>query len=272
MPPTGDPIPADLANLAPAALRRAFRTGRYRGPTTGLAPGALQCNLVVLPGAAADAFVAYCTANPRPCPLIHAGSPGDPTLDALGADIDVRTDLPAYDLHRPGAPPETVTDIAAHWEPDSVAVLLGCSLTFEEALTAAGVRLRHLERGGDIAAFRTNRATQTTGPFAGDLVVSMRAIAREDIERTCAITAAFPHAHGAPVHVGDPAALGIADIERPDWGEPPGLQTGEVAAFWACGVTSHLAVVNAGLPLAITHSPGSMLITDLPANKPPPGG
>ena len=262
--------PAEFKGLAPAALRAAFRAGGYRGPTTGLAPGYLQCNLVILPAAAAGYFTDYCAANPRPCPLLFAGDPGDPTLHAMGAGIDVRTDLPAYDLHRAGRPSETVPDIADYWRDDSVALLLGCSLTFEEALVAAGVRLRHLERGGDIAAFRTDRTTTPAGPFAGDLVVSMRAIAEADVPRTHSITAAFPYAHGAPLHVGDPAVLGIVDVERPDWGEAPGLQPGETAAFWACGVTSHLALVNAGLPLAITHSPGAMLIADLPANEAPP--
>ncbi len=253
----------------PAAWRAAFRAGTYTGPTTGLAPGHLQCNLVILPANAAEAFTAYCLANPRPCPLIYASAPGEPLLAPLGADIDVRTDLPAYDLHRQNEHTETVTDIVDQWTPDSVAILLGCSLTFEEALVAAGVRLRHLERGGDIAAFRTNRRTEPVAPFSGDLVVSMRAIARDDVDRACDITANFPYAHGAPIHVGDPSALGIPDVEAPDWGEAPGLRADEVAAFWACGVTSHLALLNAGLPLAITHSPGSMLIADLPADQPP---
>lgn len=261
---------ATLAALPPGELRALFRAGGHDGPTTGLAAGALQCNLVIVPATAADAFLAYCAANPAACPLFYAGAAGDPVPHPLGADIDIRTDLPAYDLHRPGRPSETVPDIMAHWRSNSVAILLGCSLTFERALVAAGIRLRHLERGGDIAAFRTDRATTPAGPFAGDLVVSMRAIARADIERTSEITARFPHAHGAPIHVGDPSVLGIADVENPDWGEAPGMQDGEVAAFWACGVTSHLALLNARLPLAITHHPGSMLITDLPADAAPP--
>ncbi len=260
------PLPPDLD--APA-LRAHFRAGGAPTATTGLAPGRLQCNLVILPQAAAEAFAAYCAANPAPCPLLYTGAPGNPMLDALGADIDVRTDLPAYHLHRPGHPPEAVPDIRDRWTADSVALLLGCSLSFEEALVRAGIRLRHLERGGDIAAFRTTTPTTPAGPFAGPLVVSMRAVAAADAARAAAITARFPHAHGAPVHVGDPAALGIANLEHPDWGEPPMLQAGEVPMFWACGVTSHLALLNAALPLAITHAPGSMLITDLPADKPP---
>lgn len=256
-------------DLDPAALRRRFRADGDRGPTTGRAPGYLQCNLVILPHRDAQAFAAYCAANPAPCPLLYTGAPGNPMLDPLGADIDIRTDLPAYHLHRPGQAPEVVPDIRDQWRAESVALVLGCSLSFEAALVAAGIRLRHLERGGDIAAFRTATPTTPAGPFAGPLVVSMRAVAAADADRAAAITARFPHAHGAPLHVGDPGTLGIADVERPDWGEPPQLLPEEIAMFWACGVTSHLALVNAGLPLAITHAPGSMLITDLPADTPP---
>lgn len=250
-------------------LRVLFRAGQYAGATTGLAPGRLQCNLVVLPESDAQGFVTYCQRNPAPCPLIHVGEPGNPLLDKLGADIDVRTDLPAYHVHRDGNTGTAVSNIKQLWRADSVAVLLGCSLSFEEALVAAGIRLRHLERGGDIAAFRTNRQTQAAGAFGGPLVVSMRAIAAADADRTREITARFPHAHGAPLEIASPRDLGIDDVEHPDWGEPQAVQPDEVPMFWACGVTSHTALLNARLPIAITHAPGSMLITDLPADKPP---
>ena len=251
-----------------ADLRARFRAGRYAGPTTGLAPGRLQCNLAILSEADARHFVAYCERNPAPCPLIYVGDVGNPMLDKLGSDIDVRTDLPAYHLHQEGQT-RTVSDVTQFWQPDSVAILLGCSLSFEEALLDSGIRLRHIERGGDIAAFRTNRPTITVGPFSGPLVVSMRAVAAKDADRARRITAKYPHAHGAPLNVDDPRELGVNDIERPDWGEPQNLQADEVAMFWACGVTSHSALLNAQLSLAITHAPGAMLITDLPADRPP---
>lgn len=259
----------DLRGLSPAALRAVFRADRYDGPTTGLAPGKLQCNLVILPEASARTFVIFCERNPGPCPLICVGEAGNPSLDALGQDIDVRTDLPAYHLHREDGAKDHLSEITRLWQADSVAILLGCSLSFEEALIGAGIRLRHLERGGDIAAFRTNRQTRAAGSFGGPLVVSMRAIAAKDADRTRDITAQFPHAHGAPLEVADPSNLGIDDIEHPDWGEPQGIRPDEVPMFWACGVTSHMALLNARLPIAITHAPGSMLITDLPADRPP---
>jgi uncharacterized protein YcsI (UPF0317 family) len=259
----------DLQDLGPAALRAVFRTGRYDGPTTGFAPGKLQCNLVILPEASARSFVTYCERNPAPCPLVSVGETGNPNLEPLGQDIDVRTDLPAYHLHRQDGTRHRLLEITQLWQADTVAILLGCSLSFEKALVRAGIRLRHLERGGDIAAFRTNRETQAAGSFGGPLVVSMRAIAAKDVDRARAITSQFPHAHGAPLDVADPSDLGIDDVEQPDWGEPQDVQPNEVPMFWACGVTSHLALLNAQLPLAITHAPGSMLITDLPADGPP---
>lgn len=251
------------------SLRAHFRAGQYAGPTTGLAPGKLQCNLAILSETDAQHFALYCERNPAPCPLIYVSDAGTPMLDKLGSDIDVRTDLPAYHLHRNGRT-RTVSDIKRFWQPDSVAILLGCSLSFEEALVDSGIRLRHLERGGDIAAFRTNRATNAVGPFGGPLVVSMRAVAAKDADRTRHITEKYPHAHGAPLDVDDPRELGIRDIESPDWGEPQNLQADEVAMFWACGVTSHSALLRARLSMAITHAPGAMLITDLPADQPPP--
>ena len=257
-----------LKSKTAADLRAHFRAGQYAGPTTGLAPGKLQCNLAILCETDARHFVAYCERNPAPCPLIYVGDVGNPMLDKLGGDIDVRTDLPAYHLHRDGHT-HAVPDVTGFWQPDSVAILLGCSLSFEEALVDSGIRLRHLERGGDIAAFRTNRTTDTVGPFGGPLVVSMRAIAAKDADRARRITAKYPHAHGAPLSVDDPSELGINDIESPDWGEPQDLQADEVAMFWACGVTSHSALLNARLSTAITHAPGAMLITDLPAGQPP---
>jgi uncharacterized protein YcsI (UPF0317 family) len=269
MPATRGQAQTQLKGATAAELRAHFRAGRYTGPTTGLAPGMLQCNLVILPEAAAQSFVTFCRRNPAPCPLIYVGESGNPLLDKLGSGIDVRTDLPAYHVHREGSTGDELTSINQLWRHDSVAILLGCSLSFEEALVDAGVRLRHLERGGDIAAFRTNRQTRSADDFGGPLVVSMRAIAAKDAQRAREITARLPHAHGAPLDITGPRDLGIIGIEHPDWGEPQTVQPDEVPMFWTCGVTSHAAILNAGLPIAITHAPGSMLTTNLPADRPP---
>ncbi len=247
----------------PAALRRAVRAGRFRDQTAGQAPGFVQGNLAILPRDYADDFLRFCRLNPKPCPVIGMGDPGDPALPRLGADIDIRTDVPGYCVFRDGELVEEAADIKRHWRGDLVTFVLGCSFSFEAALVEAGLKLRHVERGKNVAMYRTNIANAPAGPFGGTLVVSMRPFTPADAIRAIQITARFPDVHGAPVHFGDPAAIGIPDIARPDWGDAAAIEPGEVPVFWACGVTPQQAIRAARPPLAITHMPGSMLVTDL---------
>lgn len=244
------------------AAQRAIRAGAITGSTAGLAPGCVQGNIVILPAAQAEAFAGFCRANQQACPLLATSRPGDPTLPTLGDDIDVRHDLPGYRVFRNGVLMEDVTDIAALWRDDLVTCVIGCSFTFEAALIAAGIPLRHVSQGRNVAMYRTNRPTVPAGPFGGPLVVSMRPLRAADADRAAAITARFPDMHGAPVHRGNPAALGIADLRRPDYGEAVTVEPGEVPVFWACGVTSQVAAEAARLPFFIAHAPGKMLITD----------
>lgn len=241
--------------------RRLARAG-YRGHTAGMAPGYVQGNLVILPEREAFDFLRFCQRNPKPCPLLAVSEPGDPHLPSLGEDLDLRTDLPRYRVWREGVPVEEPSDIRALWRPDLVAFVVGCSFSFEEALVAAGVPLRHLERGCNVAMYRTSIACVPAGPFQGPMVVSMRPLRPADAIRAILITARFPAVHGAPVHLGDPAAIGIADLDRPDYGDPVPLEPGELPVFWACGVTPQAVLAAARLPFAITHAPGSMLVTD----------
>jgi uncharacterized protein YcsI (UPF0317 family) len=249
-------------------IRSAARHGGFRGRTVGRARGFVQANLVVLPADAATEFVAFCEANPVACPLLAVGAAGDPRLPALGADLDIRTDLPAYLLHRHGVPTE-VPDLIAAWRPDSVAIAIGCWFGAEAALAAHGVRLRHVELGLQGPLFRTTRPARPAGRFAGPIVASMRPFASADVARVTAITARLPRSHGAPLHRGDPALLGIADATRPDWGEVLLPEPGEETLFWACGLTALAALEAAGLPDFATHAPGCMLVTDLPEEIPP---
>jgi uncharacterized protein YcsI (UPF0317 family) len=110
--------------------------------------------------------------------------------------------------------------------------------------------------------YRTNRPCQPAGRFQGPLVVSMRPVPAGLVARAVTITARFAAVHGAPVHIGDPASLGIADLQKPDYGDPVPVQAGEVPVFWACGVTPQAVAQAARLPLMITHEPGHMFITD----------
>jgi uncharacterized protein YcsI (UPF0317 family) len=248
----------------PAALRAAFRAGGRAAPTGALAPGYMQANLAVVPAALADAFEAFLRANPAACPLLARGRPGDPRLPALGAGIDLRHDLPLYRVYRHGRPAGDVADIAALWRDDLVAFAVGCSLSFEADLVAGGVELRCHGPGVTCSAFDSALPAVAAGPFRCNLVVSMRAVRADEVDRAVAITRAHPQAHGAPVHVGEAAAIGV-DLARPiDGIGLTDIRDGEVAVFWACGVTMARALAAAAPALAITHAPGHMLITDLP--------
>ena len=253
----------DLAHATPEEARRRFRAGEWTGPTSGMCLGHLQANLAVLPAEAADEFRRFCEANPRPMPLVDVTVPGDPVPRRAAPGADLRTDLPRYRVYRRGELAGEPTDVRDLWRDDLVAFLLGCSFTAESALLAAGVRLRHLERGQNVPVFVTSIPCAPVGRFHGPLVVSMRPIARERVELARRVTAEQPVAHGAPVHVGDPAAIGIADLVRPEYGDPIEPEDGEVPVFWACGVTPQAVIAAVKPEFAITHAPGHMFITDL---------
>ena len=256
------PTHAELAGADLPTIRDAIRAGHYTRHTAGLAPGRLQVNLAILPAALAGDFRRFCLLNPRPCPLLGVSQPGDPRIPRLGADIDLRTDVPRYCVYRDGALAETPTDLSALWQDDFVVFALGCSFTFERAMLADGLPVAHVARDATVPMYRTGLETTPAGPFGGGMVVSMRPLPEGMVDRAAAISARYPHAHGAPVHAGDPAAIGIRDLARPDWGDAMPVGPGEVPVFWACGVTPQAAILRAAPPVAITHAPGHMLICD----------
>tara|TARA_R110002124_G_scaffold26478_9_gene95197 strand:+ start:2404 stop:3186 length:783 start_codon:yes stop_codon:yes gene_type:complete len=251
-----------ISTLSPDELRRKIRAGEHIGNTSGSAPGFVQCNIVILPASHAPDFLRFCQLNPKPCPLIAVGEAGDPTLPALG-DIDIRTDVPAYRVFRDGDLTEEVSNIRSLWRDDLVTFALGCSFSFEEALLADGLEVRNISQGRNVPMYRTNIDCVDSGPFTGNMVVSMRPYCAADAIRAIEICSHFPDVHGAPIHLGDPQLIGIADLSQPDYGEPVRIEDSELPVFWACGVTPQLALQAARLPLAITHSPGCMLVTDL---------
>ena len=244
-------------------VRFASRSGALDAPTTGLAPGFVQGNLAILPHEYAEDFLRFCQANPKPCPLLGVSEAGDPAIPALAADLDIRTDIPRYRVWRDGAIVDEPRDIKSVWRDDLVSFVLGCSFSFEEALLAAGVPVRHIENGTNVPMYRTNVQTARAGRFHGPLVVSMRPMKPADAIRAVQITTRLPSVHGAPVHLGFPEAIGIKDIAKPDYGDAVPVERGELAVFWACGVTPQAAIAAAKVPFAITHAPGYMLVTDL---------
>lgn len=252
----------DLACLTPQQLRHRFRAGDLNQPTAGLAPGFTQANLVIVPRDLAYDFLVFCQRNPKPCPLLEVFDAGDPEPRAYAPGADIRTDVPRYCVYRDGVLTEEVDDITALWRDDLVSFLLGCSFTFEHPLLAAGIPVRHINLGVNVPMFITNHACQPAGVFHGPMVVSMRPIPHEQVVRTVQITSRFPAVHGAPVHVGDPAVLGIRDLQQPDFGSAVPVTADDVPVFWACGVTPQAVAMQAKPALAITHAPGYMFITD----------
>lgn len=255
-------VRAPAEGASPAALRARFRRGLDARPTAGLAPGFVQANLVILPREAAFDFLLFCQRNPKPCPLlevIEAGS-AEPVRMAPGADL--RTDLPRYRVYRDGRLVSEPTDIAAEWRDGLVSFLIGCSFTFEGALVEAGLPVRHVEQGCNVPMYVTSIPCDPAGGFHGPMVVSMRPIPAAQVVRAVQVTSRFPAVHGAPVHVGDPSAIGIAAIDRPDLGDPVEIRAGEVPVFWACGVTPQAVAMASKPPLLIAHAPGHMFLTD----------
>jgi uncharacterized protein YcsI (UPF0317 family) len=253
----------DLSNATACEVRQRARSGDLTGPTPGLALGYVQANLVVVPKELAFNFLLFCHRNPKPCPLLDVTEPGSPEPKAVAPGADLRTDLPRYRVYRDGKLADEPHHLHDWWRDDLVSFLLGCSFTFENALLKAGIPVRHLEQGCNVPMYRTNRACQKAGPFAGPMVVSMRPLAPSQAIRAVQICSRFPRAHGAPIHLGDPAALGICDISKPDYGEPVPIREDEIPVFWACGVTPQAVAVEAKLPFLITHKPGHMVVTDL---------
>ncbi|PPK65918.1 putative hydro-lyase [Actinokineospora auranticolor] len=243
----------------PRAARAAFRAGTAAS-TSGWADGYAQANLVALPREHAYDMLLFAQRNPKPCPLLEVTDAG--AWHTRTADADLRTDLPRYRVWRGGELVDEPTDVRAHWRPDLVTFLIGCSFSFEAALVEAGIGLRHVEEGVTVPMYRTNRPCAPAGAFSGPLVVTMRPVRADLVAAAVTATARVPQVHGAPVHIGSPESLGVV-LEKPDYGDPVTVRDGEVPVFWACGVTPQAALAASGVPFAITHAPGHMFITDI---------
>lgn len=248
----------------PREIRAAIRSGKLDRTTAGLAPDYVQANLAVLPKEQAYDFLLFCQRNPKACPLLEVTDAGSPEPVHVAPGADLRTDIAKYRIYKYGEVVDEVTDATAYWRDDLVAFLIGCSFTFEQAMVREGVRLWHLEHQKAVAMWRTSIQCQPAGVFHGPMVVSMRPIRPADLARAVTASARFPGAHGAPVHIGDPAAIGISDITKPHYGDAQHMEPGDIPVFWACGVTPQAAALASKPPFMMTHSPGHMFVTDLP--------
>jgi uncharacterized protein YcsI (UPF0317 family) len=254
--PRGDDAETGLA------ARLAIRAGKHRGSTSGLAPGYVQGNLAILPKSIAGDFLRFAQLNPKPCPIIGTSAPGDWRVPELGEDLDIRTDIPRYRVWKNGeivAEPDNIKDV---WRDDLVSFVIGCSFSFEEALMADGIEMRHIALNKTVPMFRTSVETKPAGPFHGPMVMSMRPMTPAHAIRAVQITTRFPSVHGAPVHIGKPEMIGIKDIMKPEWGDGVPIGDDEIPVFWACGVTPQSVIMAAKPEFCITHYPGTMLVTD----------
>ncbi len=257
----------DWSQYGPAQMRRAIRQGKYQGPTAGLCMGFAQCNLIALPKSLAYDFLLFAQRNSRACPVLEVSDAGSRRLEWLAQDLDLARDFPRYRLYENGELTGEYTDAEALWRPDLVSFLIGCSFSFEGALLEAGLPVRHIEQGRNVPMYRTNLPCRPAGVFHGNMVVSRRPMTPAQAMRAANVTAAMPRVHGAPIHWGDPATIGIQEIDRPDYGDAVDQKPGEIPVFWPCGVTPQNVVTQAKPPFAITHSPGHMLITDIPNSE-----
>ncbi|MDK2798472.1 MAG: hypothetical protein PWQ70_91 [Clostridiales bacterium] len=244
-------------------IRNQIRLGKIRQPTSGMAKGAVQTNLVILPKEQAFDFLLFCQRNPKPCPLLEVTDVGNWEPKRIAPGADIRTDVPKYRIYKDGILEQEVDNLVSIWRDDFVAFLLGCSFTFENALLNAGIPVRHIEQGCNVPMYVTNIQCEPAGIFQGPMVVSMRPIKREKLVKAIQVTSRFPAVHGGPIHIGWPELIGIEDIGKPSFGDPVQIREGEIPVFWACGVTPQAVAMKAKPPLMITHAPGHMFITDL---------
>ncbi|XP_028298346.1 D-glutamate cyclase, mitochondrial isoform X2 [Gouania willdenowi] len=238
--------------------------------------GFQQCNVIILPSDLANDFEAFCHSNPASLPLLYRSQSGESSCPPLVKHADIRTDIPQYCVYEDGRLVKTVSSLQSysrktsmmseHPNPlsDMVSFYIGCSFGFEGKLRKAGVPVRNVEQGKNVSMYRTSVLCVTAGVFSCPLVVTMRPIPANMLDAAVEVTYLTPLAHGAPVHIGDAALLGIQDLSKPNYGEVVELQHGDVPVFWACGVTAIEAVVCSKPSLAFCHSPGSMFMTDVP--------
>ncbi|MEU3271147.1 putative hydro-lyase [Saccharomonospora sp. NPDC006951] len=247
-------------SLTPEQARTTIRNG-HTGTTSGWCDGWAQANLLAVPREQAFDLMLFAQRNPKPCPLLDVFDPGARSSTRFKGDI--ATDVPAYRIYERGELVAEETDVSGLWRDDLVAFLFGCSFSFERALIEAGIEMRHNSAGTTVPMYRTTIDCAPAGAFASSTVVSMRGVPADRVPDTVRICARYPAVHGAPVHVGDPGLIGITDLDKPDWGDPPVLAEGDVPVFWACGVTPQAMVMESRPEFAIAHAPGRMAITDI---------
>ena len=155
-----------------------------------------------------------------------------------------RSDAPRYRIYSKGNPVEDTFDILGFSLDDYTSFYVGCSFSWENALQEAGLELRNITERKTVSMYKTNISTHTVGGFSGLMTVSMRPFPQTELEKVFEITAQFPEAHGAPIHIGDPSRIGVK-LNSLYKGDLVEVKDGEVPVFWACAITNVAALANA---------------------------
>ena len=251
-------------DMKPAEVRKLIREGVIDFPTAGMCRGYAQANLIILPPEYAADFEKFAELNPFPCPILEVVKGEQPLTYDMGEGGNICSDIPRYRIYRDGVwDGETLTDVTEYWKQGYVGFLIGCSFSFEEALMREGIEVRHIAQGRNVPMYKVGIQTVKAGPFEGPMVCSMRPMTPENAQKAYDITVKMPNVHGAPVHMGPAEEVGVKDVMKPDYGDAVDIYEGEIPVFWPCGVTPQAAVENAKPPIAITHAPGHMFITDI---------
>ena len=247
----------------PNEIRLLIRNEEWKSSTVGLAKGYVQANVLIIPKEKAYEFMLFCIRNPKPCAVIEVLDEGNPVPEFSCSNSDIRFDISKYRIYKKGRLDCETYNIADYWRNDFVTFILGCSFTFENALLNAGIRIKHIEESKKVPMYSTNIKCNKVGNIETNMVVSMRPISWDNIAETIQITSRYPTMHGAPVHIGSPRDIGIADIMKPDFGDPVEISNNEAPVFWACGGTVYNFVNELKCDIAITHAPSHMYILDL---------
>ena len=254
----------NYADMKPSEVRQLIREGKIDFQTSGMCNGFAQANMAVLPKDLAFDFLLFTQRNQKPCPVLDVTEPGSPVPRLIAPNADLRYDIPRYRIYKKGELTDEVTNLDKYWRDDLVAFLLGCSFSFEGPMLDAGLDVRHITDNHNVPMYITNIECVPAGVFHGPMVVSMRPMKPKDAVRAVQVTSRMPFVHGAPIHFGDPEAIGIKDISKPDFGDDSLIKPGEVPVFWACGVTPQAVAMAVKPEFMITHAPGHMFISDVP--------
>ena len=252
---------ADVLKMTAQEFRSIVRRGEWQDSIHGLGRGYAVTDIVVLPKEYAFDFAALCHRNPRTCPLVDLTDPGSPHPPRLAPDADLRTDLPRYRVYQNGEVVDEPTDIKEYWRDDLVAFLLGEAGSFHWSWKAANIPYK--SKG----VFASNIPLIPSGPFHGSIAVSCKVFNNShDTVRAIQIASRHPYFHGTPIHIGDPAFIGIKSISKPDFMKYQDadavLREGEIAVFWPCFETVRNLAAASKVPLMIVDYPLHNFMSD----------